>query len=228
MKIKWGQIVAEGRGKLGGLVASRNRSGSYMRTKVTPSNPQSTAQTTVRNSLTSVAQAWRGLSAAQRIAWNNAVQSFKGTNIFGDGTTPSGFGLYSKLNQNLLLIGASVITDPPLPANVPAFTSMSLAAAAGAGTVTLTYAPAIGATEKVVVYATPGVSAGKSFVKSEYRKIDVIVTADASPFSIETEYEAVFGSVPAAGTKIFMKVRQIVTASGLSSSVLSTSCVVAA
>ena len=223
MKVKWGQIISEGRGKLGGLVASRNRSGSYMRTKVSPSNPQSVAQTEVRNYLTSVSQAWRGLTSAQRLAWNNAVASFKSTNIFGDGVTPSGFNLYSRLNQNLKLIGASVITTPPLPANVPAFTSCTITPDFTTGDFEVAFAPAIGATENVLVYATPGVSAGKSFVKSEYRLIEILDTADVTPYDITTSYTAAFGALPAVGTKAFVKMRQVVIASGLSSSFISAS-----
>ena len=49
MKIKWGALVVDGRGKLGGHVAAQNRGGSYLRTKVTPSNPQTTFQTGVRS-----------------------------------------------------------------------------------------------------------------------------------------------------------------------------------
>jgi len=37
MKTLFGAIVVDGRGKLGGHVASKNRHGSYFRTKVSPS-----------------------------------------------------------------------------------------------------------------------------------------------------------------------------------------------
>ena len=76
MKLKFGAIVTDGRGKIGGHVMSKNRGGAYMRTKVTPSNPRSTAQTTVRSHLTTLSQGWRGLSATAIAAWNSAVSSF--------------------------------------------------------------------------------------------------------------------------------------------------------
>jgi hypothetical protein len=47
MKMKFGAIVTEGRGKIGGHVASKNKSGAYLRTKVTPVNRQSVAQSNV-------------------------------------------------------------------------------------------------------------------------------------------------------------------------------------
>jgi hypothetical protein len=47
-KIKFGMMMTDARGKLGGHVFSKNRSGAYVRTKVTPVNGQTTAQTGVR------------------------------------------------------------------------------------------------------------------------------------------------------------------------------------
>lgn len=209
MKMKFGAIVVDGRGKIGGHVASKNRGGAYLRTKVTPVNPSTPYQQGVRNRLSGLSSGWRGLTAAQRSAWNNAVSDFAKTNIFGDLKNPSGFNLYQKLNNNLLNVSQSAISAPPAAEAVDAMTSFSAAAANGAQTVTLTYAPAIAADHSVIVRATPALSPGVSFVKSEFRQIDVILTADASPFSIETEYTAKFGAVGAAGQKIFFELVEV-------------------
>ena len=48
MKAKFGSFIVDGRGKVNGHVISKNRAGSYIRTKVTPVNPRSTAQLTQR------------------------------------------------------------------------------------------------------------------------------------------------------------------------------------
>ena len=205
MKMKFGAIVVDGRGKIGGHVASKNRAGAYLRTKVTPVNPQTSFQLGVRNRFTGLSQGWRGLTEAQRISWNAAVTDYQVTDIFGDLKNPTGINLYQRLNNNLLTIGEAAVAVPPLPSAVQAVVLASIAAAAGAGTIVATYAPAIDANTKVKVFATAPGSAGKSFVKSEFRLIDVIVTADASPFDISTEYDAKFGSVGTAGQKIFMK-----------------------
>lgn len=209
MKCKFGAIVVDGRNKLGGHVASKNRAGSYFRTKVTPTNPQSIYQLNVRNRLAGLSTAWRGLTDAQRIAWNKVVDHYARTDIFGDLKNPTGFNLHQMLNNNLLNIGKTVVTTPPLPDAVDAFTSMSIAAATGLQTLTITYDPAIAADHSVLVRATPAVSPGITFVKAEYRQFDVMVTVDASPFSIETEYIARFGAIGAEGTKIFLQMLQV-------------------
>ena len=228
MKAKFGAIVVEGRGKIGGHVASRNRAGSYFRTKVTPTNPATSYQVGARNRLSGISSDWRGLTAAQRLAWNSAVGDYAKTDIFGDLRNPSGFNLHQKLNNNLVNIGKSQRTTPPAVEEVDAFTSMSVAAANGAQTVTITYAPAIGADHSVLVFGTPALSPGKTFVKSELRQFDVMVTADASPFSIETEYIAKFGAVGSAGLKIFIYLVQVCWNTGQAGLGLLASCIIAA
>lgn len=214
MKIKFGALVVAGRGKIGGHVASRNRAGAYLRTKVTPVNPGTTYQAAVRNRLACISTDWRDLTAAQRVAWNAAVSDYAKTDIFGDIRNPSGFNLHQKLNNNLVNCSEAKITAPPLPEAVCAFTSVSLAADYTLQTVTLTYAPAIPADHKALVFGTPAISPGISFVKSEYRQFDVIATADASPFSIETEYIAKFGAVGAVDMKLFVMLVMVNTNTG--------------
>ena len=200
--MKWGALVTDGRGKIGGHVASKNRYGAYLRTKVTPVNPGSTDQVTVRNRLAGISSSWKSLTAAQRIAWNAAVADYARTDIFGDLRNPTGFNLHQKLNNNLLNIGKVVMTAPPLPEAVDAFATLSIAASEGGGTLTITYTAAIAADHSCLVFGTPAISPGISFVKSEFRQFDVMVAADVTPFSIETEYEAKFGAIGAEGQQI--------------------------
>lgn len=204
MKAKFGAIVVAGSGKLGGHVASRNRHGAYFRTKVTPVNPDTTFQAAARNRLTDFSQAWRGLTADQRTAWNAAVQDFAKTDVFGDLKNPSGFNLYQKLNNNLAVVGTGPITTPPLPSDVYAAATLSLVADVSDQSIDVTYTAVIPAGQAVKVFATPGLSPGKSFVKSEYRLVEVIVAADVSPYDIGPAWILRFGPI-VLGTKIFVK-----------------------
>src|SRR5690606_4703877 len=118
MKAKFGALVVAGSGQINGFVASRNRAGAYFRTKVTPVNPQTASQNAVRQRLTGNAQAWRGLSEAQRASWNAAVSGFARTDIFGDLKNPSGFNLFVRINNNLEAAGQSPLTAAPVPSEV--------------------------------------------------------------------------------------------------------------
>jgi hypothetical protein len=214
MKTKFGAIIVAGSGKINGFVASKNRAGAYLRTKVTPVNAQTSFQTNVRNRLSAISTAWRGLTAAQQLAWNNAVSLYKGTDIFGDIKTPSGFNLYQRLNNNLQLIGVAVITAPPLPVALPVITSGVLASVhAGAMTLTFTVDPVITASV-IEVYATAPLSAGVSFVKSQFRAIGSMPTITSHVSTLTTIYNAKFGAPSVAGQKIFVKLKQISNVTG--------------
>src|SRR5690606_26146133 len=97
-KIKFGMMMTDARGKLGGQVFSKNRGGSYIRTKVTPSNPRSSFQQAIRTLLSGFSQAWSSLTANQRSAWNGAVSNWSKTDIFGDIKNPTGKNLFVRLN----------------------------------------------------------------------------------------------------------------------------------
>lgn len=228
MKAKFGAIIVAGSGKIGGHVASKNRSGAYIRTKVTPVNPQTSYQQGQRTDFTSLAQGWRALTQAQRDAWNAAVDGFKRTDVFGDLKTPSGFNLYMRLNGNILAVGKTVISTPPLPSDVSAFTSISLAADFSDTSLDLTFAPAIAVGTSVQLFASPALSAGKAFVKSELRLIDTLISTDVSPVDIAAAWQAKFGSFPAAGSKIFVAVKQVDDITGLTGALLKVSAIVVA
>lgn len=206
MKMKFGALVVDGRGKIGGHVASKNRAGAYLRTKVTPVNPQTAFQNTARARLTTLSQAWRDLTQDQRNAWNSAVLDFQKTDIFGDLKSPTGFNLYVRLNSNLDAIGAAAIDEPPLPSAVPTVDIGALTIDVGLGdTATLATSGAVPAGTAMQVWLTPGVSAGVNFVKSEYRLLQVFAAAAGSPHDIQAAQVARFGT-PAEGTKVFAKI----------------------
>lgn len=229
MKIKWGALVVDGRNKIGGQVASKNRAGAYLRNKVTPVNPQSSYQVTVRARLSSLASGWRGLTQAQRLAWNSAVSDYKKTDIFGDIQNPSGFNLYVKLNSNLINIGVASISTPPLPVAVSVFTTATLAGAAGAQSLSLTVTPTTQPTsETIIVRATPAQSAGKFFVKSEFRQIATFTAATAGAYDLASAYIAKFGPIGPAGVKIFVQVVHVNETTGQQSQVQEYFVVVAA
>jgi hypothetical protein len=213
MKAKYGAIVVAGSGKINGFVASRNRAGAYFRTKVTPVNPQSTAQLNVRNRLGARSQAWRGLTDTQRAAWNGVVSAFAKTDIFGDLKNPTGFNLYQALNNNLLTVGAAAISVPPVPAAVSTVTVTSITPAAGTGLIPMVLSGAVPASTAVKVFATAPQSPGVSFVKSEYRLITTLPAATATPVALGASYSAKFGSWT-AGQKIFFKLVFVSTTTG--------------
>jgi len=202
-KIKLAAIVDDMRNKVGNVVFSTGRGGNYIRRRVIPSNPKTTYQTAVRANLTSLAEGWASLTDGQRTQWNAAVSSWLKSDIFGAKRKPSGLNLYVGLNLNLLEAGQATISTPPLRSAVPALTSL-VAAQVHAGATTLTFAATpVVAGNTLIVRATTALSAGRSFVKSQYRKVTAIAAGQTSPQTITTAYNAKFGGPGSAGQKVF-------------------------
>jgi hypothetical protein len=168
----------------------------------------------IRNRFTGFSQGWKSLTQAQRDAWNAAVGDFARTDIFGDLKNPTGFNLYQRLNNNLSIVGVAAISVPPLPASVGEVVCSSLAVAAGAETMTLTLTGAVPAATAVKVFATAPLSAGREFVKSNYRLIDTLAPAAIAAQDIADAYIAKFGGVGVAGQKVFVKVVPVNNATG--------------
>lgn len=192
-KVKTGALVTDIRGSIGGSVFARNGGGAYMRNKVTPLNPRSVEQSRVRNIFAQLSQGWSQLTESQRVAWNNAVGNYAQTDIFGDNQTLSGKALYQQLNQNNLLVGRTAITSPPVNQEVrtvsdfdPIYNTTTPAldiggASAGMGT-------------QILIYATPAVTAGTTFVKNKLRLIGTEQLVGSS-VDVLTKYEDRFGAI---------------------------------
>ena len=196
MKIKWGALVTDGRNKIGGHVASKNRGGAYLRTKVTPVNPQTTFQSSVRAVFTALSQAWRSLTEANRLAWDSAVSSFTSTDIFGDIKTPTGKNLYQKLNTNLSTVGVAAISTPPLPSGAGSVDSLSAIYDVSAQSVIVTFTPTpVPADTALVLECTGGMSPGRNFMKNDFRVLEIFDAAATSPQTVSSAYLARFGAI---------------------------------
>lgn len=201
-KIKFGMMMTDARGKLGGQVFSKNRGGAYVRTKVTPTNPQSVNQSVVRQLFGTIAQAWSALSNAVRAEWNTAVEAWKTTDIFGDLRTPSGKALHQRLNQQAQVAGYGLITNPPAKLEMVSGVVTAGQLAIGIAEISLTGAYA-GADARVMLYATPQLSQGTKFVKDKLRNIYNVVANTYAGADAYDAYQTRFGA-PTVGDNIYI------------------------
>lgn len=200
MKMKFGAIVVAGSGKIGGHVASKNRAGAYLRTKVTPSNPQTVSQSLVRGILSAVSSAWSQLTDIQRQGWNEAVADWTSTDIFGDIKKPSGFNLFVKLNSTLLGVGETILEEVPAKTELGDKLLTGAVIDVTAETITLTFLGATPAGNFNVITATPEMSQGISNAKNRFRDIDSFTGAPV-PADLYTAYVSKFG-VPNVGANV--------------------------
>jgi len=228
MKVKFGAIVVDGRGKLGGHVASKNRGGSYFRTKVTPANPNTIAQIGARARVTQLSQSFPTLTASEIAGWNSAVGDYAKTDIFGDIKNPSGINLYIKLNSNLLEISEPVIAAAPQKVPVDAMEIAGLNATAGIPAFDVQLVDvAVPAAHKAIVRASAQLSPGIANFKGKMRNVEIFASATApNTFDILASYTAKFGNL-VAGKKINVEVVLVSTVTGQKGAVYSFSTLVA-
>lgn len=207
-------------GSIGATTFSSNKGGDYMKNKVIPLNPTTARQTLIRGLTAGFAQSWRGLTQAQRDAWNVATINFPVTNRVGNTVILSGEQLYIKLNVVLSNTGSPNILTPPTPASVINWQSLSLAAALATMTFTaLNLAtPAtltVPAGQSLVIYATAPLSAGVSNFKSRLRQIVVFLTGSStSAATIFAAYVIKYGAGPPTGTKVGLMIQSSVNTTG--------------
>lgn len=225
-KVKFSALISEMRNKLNGSVFARNRGGAYLRTKVTPLNPQSIAQVAARNLLTQFSQNWRSLTQAQRDAWNAAVSQFATTDVFGDVVNPTGATLYTRLNINIANAGGTAISTPPAPQGADALSSLGITATAAGSVFDVDFDPAtVPANHTLVVESTPMLSPGISNASSQFRVIGSVAAAGTSPADLSAEQVAKFGAL-VAGQKVFIRAKLINKITGEVSQAITASAIV--
>lgn len=226
-RVLFGDIVVDMRNKSGGHVYAKNRSGNYKRTKVTPVNPQTTAQQAQRQSFGSFSASWRGLTEPQRLGWISAAPSFPVTNVFGQSLTLTGANLYISLNRNLENAGGTPIDSAPTPVAIPTLALDTLTADTSSSLVTFQINTAtVPAGYALMVFATGNVGPGQYFVKNKYRFIGNF-TATANLVTISTAWVAKFGT-PVTGDKVYVKCFLVSTVTGQAGVPVSLSTVVVA
>jgi len=210
--ILFGLVVVDARGKLGGHVFTKVRSGNTLRTKSMPTNPRTPRQQTMRAALGTLSSNWRALTASQRLTWINSVNNFVRTNVFGVAYAPSGKNLYVSLNQNLANVGASPIVDAPIPQSVIAPNVSEMAITLSGSSIEFTFDTGA-AGQSLLISATRPVSPGKYYMDNEFRIVDTYDQTTASAVNIWAAYVAIFG-IPTLEQKIFLKVVPVNETSG--------------
>lgn len=206
-KIKFGMMMTDGRGKLGGHVLSKNRGGSYVRTKVTPVNPQTTSQSSIRSTFGAIAQAWSSLSESERESWNGAVSQWQTTDIFGDIINPTGKTLYQRLNTQLAASGQTQISLAPAKLEMVEgiVTAVQFEISGNSIDLVGNYS---GLDARIVVSATSSMSQGTKFVKNKLRQIYYDVAGMYGEGALYLAYIAKFG-VPTAGANIVFGIKYV-------------------
>ncbi len=104
------------RGKVGGVVYSQNKSGTYVKAWSRGSNPRTQSQSNQRSALVNASQLWKQITSGQRTDWDTyaALAAQEKFNSLGESYFASGFSWFVELGVNLLSAGESIIDSAPL------------------------------------------------------------------------------------------------------------------
>jgi len=210
-------------GSQAGKTSSHNRYGQYQRTRAIPVNPSSTAQGTMRARLAAASASWRALTDLLRAGWEGLALQMSRSDALGQAYTLNGFGAFVSVNQNLANASLAAVTAAPSLVTPPSILTATLTGTAATLSLAYTVTP-LGAGEKLMVYASPQRSAGRSF-EGDLRLVHVSAAAAASPANIFSAYAARFGT-PVVGNKVFIAAHTAV--SGFRSGPALTSAVISA
>jgi hypothetical protein len=115
MKIRLAYPVAEMSGKVGGdfgIVMFQHRGLQVARTLVTPNNPSTTPQDTIRGYLASAATAFQSVTASEKTAWETFAELVK-SRIMGQEVVRPAIAEYCKINCLRQIAGQSITDTAP-------------------------------------------------------------------------------------------------------------------
>lgn len=118
--VRLGGGVHDIRGSIGGTVFSKNRSGNYIRARVTPVNPQSQRQNVMRAVTQDLSQRWSNvLTQAQRDEWEVYAAAIVRLNKLGAQIKLTGFNHFMRSNSIRLQSADNTIGDGPAALTLP-------------------------------------------------------------------------------------------------------------
>jgi hypothetical protein len=228
MKVKWGGLIVEGRGKLGDVVYSRNAAGAYAHINgYTPQEPTA-YQEAIQDMWRAAVQAWQSLTDPQRLAWIKAAESVSHVDVFGDNHPLNGYQFHCQRNFNRQLLGLSNLSLPPSGYVSAVIRSLVSLTASVSGGLIATIDPALPSSDYyLIVRATPLNSIGSYSMRKTERIIDVIGYPSTTTLDLTSAYTTRFGSL-AQNKRIFVAISSLHGPSGQSSPYLVLNTIVGA
>lgn len=170
-------------GRVAGIVFSHNKGGPYVRSGTTPTNPNTSRQQITRSILASYSTFWlSNLDQASRDAWDVWAATHPVKNAFGEDVYITGLCWYVKCCARLSDAALSAPSLPPTEGAPDGYNALACDISA-TSTVDVTFAPALGATEAMQLWASLPVTLGSTPNLKQCRLVGYSGLAEASPWA---------------------------------------------
>lgn len=209
---KYGVIVTDLKGSIGGTTFKGTSSGGVLQNKITRAAQGKNGGKVTKSDAgrlintqqnqTANIQKWRVLSDLQRATWVAGAPSFPFINKFGESYTPSAYQLFLSVNNNRLATGAAALNDCPLPGAVTNCPAISVTASIGGAPVFEVTSSNV-ANHVQTLYCSGPQSSGKNFDSGRMKAIAVFPAGTSWPQDIDGAYQNVFGTIPVGGNYWF-------------------------
>ena len=187
-------ILGNLRGSIGANTFSHNRGGDYVRRRVSPTNPNSTRQQTMRTFLGTLAALWSSLlTPAQREEWNVWASNQAKEGPLGNTINWSGINGFVALNAHLLDAGDARIDAPPIVVAPTGLLTLSVdISAATTADITFTGTP-LAANHKLVTFMSLPQSGAALPNFKQCRIVGYSAAAQASPYAATIPFSVISG-----------------------------------
>jgi hypothetical protein len=150
-------------GARGDEVASRNRSGQFLRQRVSPKNPRTAAQRRVRKYMRTFSRLWNKITEPQRTAWCADACNVLSRPKLGKPRPLDGQKFFNKINTVLAICGREPLLEPPPRPEFGPNPVIALTASDGPGGIALMLSLSKTPAEDIMLFASPPCNAGRSY-----------------------------------------------------------------
>lgn len=195
-KIKFGSVITDSRGTVGGHTYTWTRSGNQLITKPQTAKLKTPLQSTNRANFAALTKNWwQLLTSTQRDEWRTLAAANPRPNVWGDPFPLTGLAMFISLNRRLNTAGESMTNDAPADQFVTPPSTATLTVAAPA-TVSIAFTPGtVPANHIAYLQMTGPISPGISNYLSKLNFVTSSSLGQTSPWDIATAYTAKYGDV---------------------------------
>ncbi len=210
-----GNYVNTMSGSLGGVTASRNKGGQYLRARAVPTTSTTVPALLAKATLGSASTHFSTLSTAERTSWDRYGTLRPEINALGMAKILSGIAAHNRIFTRMTRAGDSPLDTPPIGTDPDALTSVAATFDIGLGTIELSFTPTpLGPTKHLWLEAAVVDSQGINYVENVKRLVTVSAADLVTDFDYQSVVEAVFGTL-IVGQKVILLPRVYDDSTGL-------------
>jgi len=195
-KFQGSAVVGDVRNKAGGVVFSKNHSGSMIRNKVSGVQPQTRFQRSARSVLAAITDQWKNhITAAQRLKWEILAEQLADVDKFGNPKKWTGYLVFLRVNTNRHHLFTTFSHDAPANLDVqqPQYATWPQVPQTNS-TYSIYVTPTPGSHTITVQEGAPPTGPGRNARASDYRFLSASNQGNPGPFYEKTLIIERFGT----------------------------------